>query len=458
MELSKRYENALNFIKSGNSFKALEIMHILGDKYFVDEITNRVTPSEFGKVKDELELAITDEKYRFKDGKQSYCPISTAKFCLLDLLELLFSNDDFKFYPLKDEFNYNLINSKKEVKDGYPKFIPDKSSSCTFDALNWHSEFLNLSILTRINGIIMLNDEITNDNQIIKKPKSLPEFIKTFQWKNFTIIKDGKLNVDVLPIKGSMPLLKKLKSNGLINDKELDINKIYNIDLTSLPILNYSIYNYPISSNLIITNYINQVTLEARLKVMKYFKDQLSKEEEIKKGEIKNDEELYLKLSGIKKDGSYSPPLISSTEKEKEDNISFTIAIKGLSSFPSIKDVNKRTIEIENAIKSNTKIPTYTFGMSILHYYITEIQNKIGGLKENNEKINWLENETFILKKRIKMLKNKIQKYKFSLLLGKSWFTDLTEQKSEYVLPYSTNKLGDDSNKNIDVIFRIHRI
>lgn len=240
----------------------------------------------------------------------------TDQFCLLDLLELLMTDDEAYFLPHHPAFQYKRIGVKSDIVEGYPIFT-SHDLPVKLDQLTWHNSRLNLSILAKIDGEVKLPP---NDFNLTT--------INTFIYRNYTLIKDGILNISILPVLLSKATVKILMSHDIIKFEE----EIYLLDLTSLPIINNKTCQNMTSAIILASQSMRKLQLECHLKVLK------SRIVEIKEL-LASDKELYLASLGIK-DGCYSPPSQHQKEVTFEMVKAFTIKIQG-SLLPKVEDVMK---------------------------------------------------------------------------------------------------------------------
>jgi hypothetical protein len=385
-DYSSIYASALIFVQQLQTDIALKILNTIGDKYLIDLTNNTYTLYEYGKLEYSLLNAMNDEKYQFIEGKiENYLPDDNC-LCLLELLDMLVNDDDACFFPNHPDFKYNRVGIKKIQNLNYPKFEP-KDTKVFFNKLTWHDSKLNLSVLTTIDGKIKLSSPLHGQ-----------EYYDTFIYRNFTIIKDGILNVKTLPVRFGCNLhnyIRNLYCHIILNQNTTD--GIYIIDLTKLPIVNRAICQCSTSAKLLSHDIIKKLQLECHMKV---FKSRLKIIEENKY--ISRDLK-FLEQHGIRKDGSYSPPVIVDNNIEKDYYMAkaFNIKIKGASSLPKVEDLNKLKLTLPGQFMKEAT-------------YISDDQI----------------NEEFIkTKKELNNIVTNIQKYKFSLILCKKWFDDFKTRK-----------------------------
>jgi len=396
--------------------KALKALATLGDKALIDVVANSFTNDEYGKAERRINEAVIAKRKRFINGRNTnYLPKDDA-FCLLDAIEMLLTDKEAYFYSQDKRFSYKRIGIPSVVKEGYPTFKADKGVKCAFSSISWNKTKLNLSVLARITGSIKLD-----------KFWSILGFKKatypTWIYRNYTIVKDGFLNVQVLPLSMSSNSFKKLKDEGLIEDKEWKKDKVFAVNLANIPIMNRVIANGKTSAKDLFDETLKGFTIQAILKVLKAKRDEVDPDVKYKatgafEG-LEEDKIFYLANLGITKNG-FSPP----TEKVESTDYyfckEFDIKMAKLSSLPKVSDVESKLVSgktltlRENFIKEgldfyNKKIPI-----------TASVDNKKSLLQDN----------ITILQHSLIKIRSSIQKTKFAIVLGNKWFDEFSSREN----------------------------
>lgn len=402
--LESMYAAAYALASKGQIDEALEWLGRIGDKYLIDRLYNAFTTSEIGEVTNEIHNATFDESKRFLDGQKSnYVPKADA-FCLLEAIDELIADKNAYFYPSHKDWDYKRIGAEKKTKDGYEKFNRDAEIKCAFDNLTMSNDRLNLSILTRINGYIMLPNDC--------KSLSLEKHLDCYQWRNYTLVKDGILNVRKLPCSMSKETFQSLRAGGLIAKKKTwKENEIYTLDLKRIPIINRVIADGNDSARVLANLVMKDNHLAAEMKILKYFHNELTPDAikaTVFSDQFSDDQMKYLLGHGVRADGSYSPP----TEGEESNDyyIATTFELKpaGWSSLPKVSDVlSKPKLNAPGQVMK-------TFYDE--HKPQTELKD-VASVSKIERKIEEVKNEQ-------KKIRSKIQRAKFAVVLGKRWFKE----------------------------------
>lgn len=271
------------------------------------------------------------------------------KLCLLELVELLMHGVNY-FYPHHPQFKYERIGVKNVQDEEYPLFEYD-NAPVPFEELTWHNTRANLSILTKIPGKIKVVIDV-NETKVIN----------TFIYRNFTLIKDGKLHINLLPCHLDATIY-----NLLVNHYPnviVDTNDTVSVlDFSKLALVNERVCFNTVSAMNLSHRILEKLRYTCHLKRL---------------GSVIVRQIHGLEEFGIKKDGSYGPP---------------TVKPKVVKNHYMAKEFN---IEIINKKR-------------ITEQFMAEEP-------DNNYE------ET---KKALQIVNFEIQKYKFNAILCGKWFDDL---------------------------------
>lgn len=151
-------------------------------------------------------------------------------FSVLELLDLLALDQQVLFYPYDAAFQqaYRRIGPSTVQQESYPEFYPFGVVRAPLSELRWHNERANLSILVPIDGKINLPENASEFGLG-------PDFM-TRIYRSYVIIRDGEVNVPVLPVSLSFPTFVNLKMAGLVGG-EYEDGKVYYLDIAHLPIV-----------------------------------------------------------------------------------------------------------------------------------------------------------------------------------------------------------------------------
>lgn len=378
-------------IQQGNSDKALTLAAAIGDVGLYKKVENSFSKQDYARTVD-VATAIGLGKQPI--GKFTKVNTNPNAYNVLQMLFDLSSVEGNSIVLSHPDFVYNRIGGKRSEPVDLP-FVPvftDKPGQqvlAPITTLKFDSDRPNVSILTRREGTVSLPDNNFG----------FGNSIDSFIWRNYTIIRDGIVNVDNLPVVLTKKTFDKLKSEGVLTG-DYKVNQTYVIDLTSLPVINRSIAQ-KIDSTTIFKHEYEIYKLQCAQRYLKTLidKPEVSQEYANKYGE---EAALFLKNLGIGPNGFSAPsgktiPGDSYTAKVLE------IKLSGLSGVAKPSDVL-------DAIKSGKKLTPSQQTMA----------NVIQSLQGTDP-----ETELQNVKEQLIVARNQMVAYKFGIILGKTWFTDM---------------------------------
>ena len=391
---------------------ALAILETLGDKYLIDRVSNAFTNEEYGKAEEDIKQATSNQRKRFINGRDTNHLPPDDTFCLLDLFDILRNDEKALFYPMHTAFKYNRIGIPSIPKEGYPNFEPDTNSACRISDLVWNKTMLNLSMLARIPGIIRLKNGY--------KKIGLHKVFDTFVWRNYTVVKDGFLNITRLPVSFSADTAKKLFEDREYPMWKYDGPDKYILDLSCIPIINRNIAKKNTSAKDLFEHCIEELELQALIKVLKYMKDERTSKGIISTTGFENlsneQIEYLMEKCGLDKNGAFSPPCEKMSSTDYYFAKEFKISIDKFSSLPGIEKVKEKIKEKKKLTVSEELIYRY---FSQYNRYVGQIIDPLGYIEQE------LKNQQLKLKK----VRSKLQKTKFAIILGNSWFDEFPNRE-----------------------------
>lgn len=418
------YASALVLTQQMKTDIALEIMGSVGDKRYVDAITNAFTIDEYGRVESSLEEAINDESERYVDGKDTnYLPPDDA-FCVFDVLSKLMEDDSASFYPYHDGFVYNKVSKPTVTNDEYAKFIPQENAQCAMDDLVWHKNRLNLSVRAIIRGSIDLKEK----DGVKASDVGLTDNYPVFVYRNYTFIKDGIVNVKKFYVSTTLETRKFFEEKGIVIDDgtDFDCDGIYGLDISNLPAINRAMAKGNTSATKLCELLKRDNEISGELKALKDFlKNDFEDSSVFESPLITDQQREFLEANGvdIDKGGVYSPKVDSVESTDVYVAKKFDIKIKGLSSLPAVK-------KVVDKIDSGKK---RTLSESVVEAGITKYEDfKLSTEDEDMRKL-WLNKEIAKLKSEQKGIRQGIQKSKFAIILGKKWFDEFDSRDDDTI-------------------------
>ena len=422
--LSGVYASTLVLTQQMKTDLALEIMGAVGDKSFVDGITNAFTIPEYGRIESRIEEAVSNEGARYLDGKDTnYLPPDDA-YCVFDVLSKLMDEENISFYPYHDGFVYNKVSKPTIINDDYAKFVPEENAQSAMDDLVWHKSRLNLSVRAIIRGTIDLKEK----DGVNAKDVGLSDNFPVFVYRNYTFIKDGIVNVQKFYVSTSLETKKFFEDKGIVVDDgdDFDCDGIYGLDISGLPSINRALAKNNTSATKLCGLLKRDNEISGELKALKDFlKKDFEDTSSFDSPLISDKQRAFLEANGvdIDKGGVYSPKVDSVDSTDMYIARKFDIKIKGLSSLPSVKKV------VDKLVGGKKR----TLSESVVEVGITKYENFKVGTDDDDMRKLWLNKEIAKLKKEQKGLRTGIQSTKFAILLAKRWFDEFDSRDDKTI-------------------------
>ncbi len=431
---------------------------ILGDTYTFDIFTNSFGKQKLNNYKTLIKECFIHESKRFLKGYSNNLVLDENAYCVLDLINDLSSSEENLFFPHHDNFNYKRIGRAKQAKTidnsisdevmvklseftdlvELKKYVDTLSVETKVEELKfeysdlnkgyriqdlvWNESRANLSVTVKYDGYIILPK---NDFGI--------ERIETFIFRNYTIIKNGSLNLTKLPMKLSEKTFVKLLGLGLIKttiDIDNDIwneNKITTIDFNALPIINRSMVK-DISAIELGKLEWELLKLQGDKKVYDYYEKLLFPKVSVGfKEKYGEDGENYLKSLGITSYNGFAPKTELAESNDFYIGVTLDTKISGYSTLPKVIDVETKL----QADKTGSKLkPAEELLKPAILDYFSQIDSKIYLSQDEETKKTILKNWLTDINKKSQLnkreLMKEISKIKFSVILSKKWFTEFS--------------------------------
>lgn len=410
----------------------------LGDVKLIKMYVNAYSKQDLTKFLDEVGLGVADSANRMTQGCDYNLVPREDAYNVLEMLEDLMKEGN-KLYPDHPAFQYKRIGratEKVSVAERIEKAKEAMTSSTDLEQLKKDTEKMmnllnsgdlefkaktvdsgiDISRLTwnedRPNVSILIRREGTVD---LPKNKFGIETLDSFIYRNYTIIKDGILNMNVLPVSLSKATFEKLQENGLLSGETFDEKKVYELDFSPLPVINRKMVK-SVSAVEIFSKQLDLETLKGKAKVFKYYLNELQPKTSVNwKNQYGEEAVSWLAEQGLTEYNGFSPKVKSVESTDFYIGKQLSIKIKGLSALPKVS-------EVEEKVTKGGKLTIKDLAMAqAIKEYAT-----VKGSSEA-ERITFLEKQLESIKTQEKQIMLEMSKVKFSTIIGQVWFKEFDD-------------------------------
>jgi hypothetical protein len=442
------------------------VLKVLGDVRLIEQFTQCFGKQAYVDFQTEVVECAFDSTKRYLQGYDRNRVPPDDAYTILDLLDELTNDDKNLFYPNHPAFNYerigrktvetSLLNEADEkrigeiaaelVKTRDPKrikelqqelsgftegktglqFVPNNpDAGYPVSSLVLNEDRPNISAHVEIPGTVDLTNVIVESPISSEDLHVFPVKFPTKIHRNYTIIRDGIRNVKVLPVSLTQQTYSNLMKNQIINETWTH-DKIFEIDLSKLPLINRKMVK-AVSAKDLFTRQYELFMAKAKQKVFNQYADELLPTGHRKGlGDLYGDEAAdWLAGLGIK-DYGYSPRVELAEATESYYGKELKVALSGLSSLPSVKDV---IAKIEAKKKLTTRGTALEAGIrEVKGFFESPSYSGINEIARQEMLRVWLTNRKNDTTLECRKLMREIAAIKFSIILGQTWiFASLDE-------------------------------
>lgn len=448
---SALYGAAFAFSRKSDYNMVSEILKFLGDAYLITQKANTFGTQKINELEAKFIGSMNNISERYHEGYNPDLEPAEDAFCVMDMLEVLMSDEENLWYPRHETFTYKrtggksvakksevssedkealkdmldsgdiagLQNKLQEVKDNTVEplkfFYNEEMPGCPISNLAWNEDRANLSVQVMYKGYVNLP----------KNNFKLSEKFDTHIFRNYTIIKDGVIHTYELPVSLTKKTFDTLKSNGLFEGEKYEKGKIITLNFSKIPVINRKMVK-TLSAEALFKKSHELIKLQASSYVFGQYKKALFD------GASKGFKDLYgdeatewLKNLGLRDYGFNPPSTVEKMGEEIEVNI-LEVKIEGMASSPTKKDFDSA----EKKIAAGIDITSLSGKEALLAPAIKEFRTFETTLKGLDDSTKNKMIEEFIYKKleasrgAKSQLMTEIAKAKFLTIVGKSWFQE----------------------------------
>lgn len=444
----------------------LPFLKATGDVAFIEKFGGLFGKQKYSEFMDDAKEAAFDPDKRLTKGYDPFRVPADDAFTVLDLLQLLASDDDNRVLIEHPDFKYSAIgrgridasdqltaeeqeeiekltaqiasekkNAKRisELTAKIAAITAGKQPALKFESdpapngyaisnLTYNEDRPNISILVKKPGTVDLSSRVTEELD-----GTFPDNFPTFIYRNYTIVKDGLVNVKKLPVIVSMETYKKLASAGIcdcMDRKPSETNSIVYmvIDVAALPVINRKMVKHVSAREFFSTKY-ELSKAQAAQKVFNSFSKELLPSK--KAGGFAflygDSAAAWLKEQGITDYSGFSPKSVQAEATDFYMGKELKVSLKGLSSLPSLKDLRAQIEKGKPNAGGQLMKPSFDKVEAFLKSDVyAGAADRDGVLKA------WLEGETKAAKLQARALIHKIAQTTFCIVVGQSWFSEFS--------------------------------
>ena len=361
----------------------LPLLKATGDVSFIKKFGGLYGKQKYSEFMDAAKAAVFDPKLRLTEGCDPKLIPAEDAFTVLDLLKLLASDDSNRVLLDHPRFKYSRIGRGrvdassvltpeeeaevatltaeiakvgKDVKklleintkigaitsklQGALKFEADPApEGYPVSSLTYNEEKPNISMLVKKTGTVDISGA--------KAPAGLPAKFETFVFRNYAMVKDGLVNVEVLPVKlasATLEALFKAHGEGRMPDNVVTgEDGVTIINLKALPVINRQMVK-AVSAKALFEDEWSLLKTQAAQKVYntvakESFGTKKSEGFVEKYGQEAAD---WLKEQGFTDYSGFGPKMVQAESTDVYRAKELSVAIKGFSAIPSLNDFKKQ--------------------------------------------------------------------------------------------------------------------
>lgn len=445
------------------------MLKAIGDVAFIEKFAGCFGKQKYTDFMGAAKAAAFDPKVRFENGWDPTKVPADDAFTVLDFLRILSSDEENKVLLDSKDFKYSKIgrsqvdatvravedlteriegetdeDKKKDLEgqlaavkkvkplkfkaDGEPEGYPVNS-------LTLNETRPNISILVRKEGSVDLSGRLKK-----KDFPKLPRAFQTYIHRNYTVVKDGLVNVERLPVRMTAGTVKALVDAGLpmsaiqnpegeALDKTVERIKkagkgrpvTFVINLRELPIINRKMVKEVSAEALFRKDYEVTKARAAQKVYNSVKKAEFPRESKGFKLIYGEDAAAWLKEVGITDYNGFNPQSFQADAKDFYFGKELVTKLKGLSSLPSYKDARKRQANGKMTPSAALMIPAME---EVDAFLASDVYKKAADSPQVFEA--WLNGQLKASRKAVRRLLFEIAQIKFGAIVGQVWFNEFT--------------------------------
>jgi hypothetical protein len=308
------------------------------------------------------------------------------------------------------------------------KFVADEvTDGYGIRSLTYNEDRPNVSVLVKKFGTVDLSDRLPDNFKTAPDGfKAVPTQFRSLVYRNYTIIRDGLVNVEQLPVRLTRETAQKLE--GKLPAGAIGILSVTNrqegdflIDLRKLPIINRSMVKNVSAKALFEKAYELEKARAAQKVFNTYKKEHFPRKSEGFTDLYGAEAATWLKEQGLTDFGGFAPKGIQAESTDVYTGKELRVSLKGLSSLPKVADVKTR-------IASGKMTPS----AALMAPSVTEVEKFLASdpYKKSKDPAKlfelWLDGQTTSAVETARKLICEIAQIKFGVVVGQTWFSEFS--------------------------------
>jgi hypothetical protein len=439
----------------------LALLKATGDVRLIKKFSGLFGKQKYSEFVDEARLAALEPSLRLVQGYNPKLVPPDDAFTVLDLLFVLSEDDGNRVLLDSPDFKYSRIgrgrvdsavllteDEQKEVDELTAKIGTEKNAkkisehAARIAAITAGKESLKFEAYPAPDGYsisnLVFNEDRPNVSIQVRRPGKvdvsgkvpeslkdmLPKEVDTAIIRNYTILKDGLVNVKVLPVRLTKETRAKLMAAKGAEDLFCDHDSTDGTDLLSLeslPVINRKMVGQ-ISAKQFFEHKYELLKLKAVQKVYNsYVKDLLpAKKAEGLEEKYGADAATWLKEQGFN-DGTFAPKSVQAESTDFYMSKELKVSLKGLSSLPSLKEL--KAAIAKGKLNAGATLMKATHD-EVESFLASDFYTKAAAKEKVLEA--WLDGQAKATKNRVRELIYFAAQTTFTLIVGQVWFSEFS--------------------------------
>lgn len=441
----------------------LALLKATGDIRFIKKFSGLFGKQKYSEFVDEARLAALEPSLRLVQGYNPNLVPPDDAFTVLDLLHILSEDDGNRLLLENEAFKYNRIGrstidssevlneeEQKEMDELTAKMAMERNAkkiaeyAARVAAITSGKEALKFEAYPAPDGYpvsnLVFNEDRPNISVQVRKPGKvdisgrvtpelkdlLPKEIDTSITRNYTIIKDGLVNVKTLPVRLTDATAAKLERGipgitEVVKSGKGDPSFAVLLDLEPLPIINRKMVK-AVSAKVFFETCYELTKVQAAQKVYNSFVKELlpAKKAEGFAEKYGVPAADWLKEQGFQ-DYGFNPKRVVAPTTDVYLSKELKVSLKGLSTIPSLKDY--RAAVAKGKLNAGAQLMKPTVD-EVEGFLASDIYTKAAAKEKVLEA--WLEGQAKATRARTRELLYSVSQVTFTIIVGQGWFSEFS--------------------------------